>query len=471
METKAGKTPDDPNSFDRQIQCPELRRRLINLARRKGVPEADCEDVASDIIAEAIRCQAGYDRQRGSVATWTVAIGENVILTHVRSLNAQKRKPEGGIISSNAASDADANPLEVRDTRAEAERRSSEEAEHFLGTAKLSKKEAAAIGSRRNKQPQNAGATYSSSTARRAMKKLKQVRSDENFRDRPRGPEPSECAYGKIPPPEHDTALLYDAARRVSWFVKATADWRNSPQWKNVQAFLDNERTAKRFPLAILSQHWPEQFARYRQAADARDPVLRRRFEAAVEIALAFPEWSEKGYCQLDPNERRIRLEQFGWLFGPEPFWEIDERTFEIVVSATDDVPHPKFGLAGFLRSINEAPKNDSHAYSSVHLVRIDGRYPPKTIRESFNKWLAAEPKTASNMIGRSGRRRTTRLIGFAGIRLMDDFRLSKAQAMSWLKQRFGARVPSSPERFERAVATAREGLRDFLPAPAEIGL
>src|SRR4029453_3173556 len=134
METKTDKTPDDPDSFDRQIQRPELRARLIELARRKGVPETDCEDVASDIIAEAIRCQARYDRQSGSVATWTVAVGENVIRTHFRSLKAQKRKPEGGIISSDAASDPDANPLEVRDTRAEAERRSSEEAEHFLDT-------------------------------------------------------------------------------------------------------------------------------------------------------------------------------------------------------------------------------------------------------------------------------------------------------------------------------------------------
>ena len=107
METKPDKTPDDPDSFDRQIQRPELRRRLINLARRKGVPEADCEDIASDIIAEAIRCQAGYDPQRGSFSAWIIAIGENVICTHFRGLNAQKRKPEGGIISSNAASDPD----------------------------------------------------------------------------------------------------------------------------------------------------------------------------------------------------------------------------------------------------------------------------------------------------------------------------------------------------------------------------
>jgi DNA-directed RNA polymerase specialized sigma24 family protein len=471
METKTDKTPDDPDSFDRQIQRPELRTRLINLARRKGVPEADCEDLASDIIAEAIRCQAGYDRQRGSVPTWTIAIGENVIRNRVRSLNAQKRKPEGGIISSNAASDPDANPLELSDTRVEAERRSSEEAEHFLDTAKLSKKEAAAIGSRRNKQPQSAGATFSSSTARRAIKKLKQVASDEKFRERPRGPEPSECAYGMVPSAEHDVAILYDAAQRISWFVEALRAWRNTPEWKHLQAYLDNERTGKRFPLAVLREHWPEPLSRYRQAAQQRDPVLRRRFEAAVEIALAFSEWPRVGYCRLEPSKRREPLEQFGWTFGPMPFWEIDERTFEFLVNAADDAPDPTLGLAGFLKWINEVPKTDSHAYSSVHLIRIDRRYPPKTIRESFNKWLAAQLKPGSNTIGRSGRRPTTRLVGFAGIRLMDEFGLNKAEAMSWLKAHFGGAVPSTPERLERAVRATRDALTDFLPSPAEIGV
>jgi DNA-directed RNA polymerase specialized sigma24 family protein len=121
METKPDKTPDDPDSFERQIQRPELRTQLINLARRKGIPEADSEDVASDIIAEAIRCQARYDRKRGSVATWTVAIGENVIRSYFRRLNAQKRKPDGAVISSDAPSDAGGNPLDVSDKRAEDE--------------------------------------------------------------------------------------------------------------------------------------------------------------------------------------------------------------------------------------------------------------------------------------------------------------------------------------------------------------
>jgi hypothetical protein len=131
------------------------------------------------------------------------------LYSFVRSLNAQKRKPEGGIISSDAATDPDANPLEVRDTRSEAERRSSEEAEHFLHVAKLSDKEEAAIGS------QSAGSSDNSSAGRRAMKKLEQVASDEKFHERPRGPEAAECAYGNIPPAEHDAALLYDAAARI----------------------------------------------------------------------------------------------------------------------------------------------------------------------------------------------------------------------------------------------------------------
>ena len=49
------------------------------------------------------------------------------------------------MISYHAASAPDANPLEVRDTRVEAERRSSEEAEHFLDIASLSEKEKMAV--------------------------------------------------------------------------------------------------------------------------------------------------------------------------------------------------------------------------------------------------------------------------------------------------------------------------------------
>jgi DNA-directed RNA polymerase specialized sigma24 family protein len=471
MEIKTDKPPDDPDSFDRQIQRPELRARLIKLARRKGVPETDCEDVASDIIAEAIRCQAEYDRERGSVSTWVIAIGENVIRTYVRRLTAQKRKPEGGIISSDAASDPDANPLKVRDTRAEAERRSSEEAEHFLDTARLSKKERKAVALHRNKEANEISEKFSSSTARRAMKKLKQAGTDEKFRECARGPDALECAYGKIAPPEHDTALLYDAARRISWFVDAIAQWRNSPEWKQLKLYLDNQRDAKRFPLSILREHWPDQLSRYRQAAHERDPRLRQRFEAAIEVAVAFPEWPYVGYCRLEPNERRERLEQFGWHVGREPFWEIDERTFEFFVSAADDLPDPKVGLSAFLQQVNEAPLNASHTYSSVYLVRIDRRYPLKTLAESFTKWARAKLQATPKTIIRSGRRRTTRLVGFACVRLMDEFGLTKAEAMSWLKAHFGGLMPFTPERLERAARATRDSLKHFLPSPAEIGV
>jgi DNA-directed RNA polymerase specialized sigma24 family protein len=475
METTSDQTPHKSDLFDQQIQRPELRTRLINLARRKGIPEADCEDVASEIIAEAIRCRARYDPQDGSVETLTVAIGENVIRSHFRGLNAQKRKPEGGIISSDAPADADANPLEITDTRAEAERKASEEAEHFLHAAKLSNKEAAAIGSQRNKQFQGAGSTDNSSAGRRAMKKLKQVATDENFQERPRGPEATECAYGNIPAAEHDMALLYDAARRIPWFVEEVARWRNSPEWTYVQAFLADERAAKRFPFAIRLRHWPELLFRYRCAAHKRDPELRRRFENAVEIALVFPEWPSVSYCRLKPNLRRQRLEQlleeFGWQFGSEPFWEINDREFEIFVSAADQIPEPKFGLTPFLKSINEAPQNDSDTYSSVHLVRIDKRYPLKTFLASAEKFWRNKVEGSSKTIAQSGRPRTARLVGFALVRLIDDFDLTTAEAISWVKTRFGRPVPSTPERLEGAARAAREQLKHFLLSPSEIGL
>jgi RNA polymerase sigma factor (sigma-70 family) len=469
MDEKPYQPSKAPDSFSSLIGSPELRAKLIRLARFRRIPAGDCEDIASEAIARAVSNQQEYDPDRASFFSWIKKITENVICSYYRRLNAQKRKAEGGMISLDAAS-IQIESKGPSDAFVQSQH-ASEELEYLIATTNLSEKEKKAIAPQRYQGDEWTEPAISHSTARRAREKVKQTKSDEKFGESPAGPDASECAYGKIPLAEHDTALLYDAARRIPWFVEAIARWRNSPEWKDLQAYLDSERALKRFPLAILREHWPEPLSRYRHAAHERDPVLRRRFEAAVEIALAFSEWPENGYCQLDPNERRLRLEQFGWLFGPEPFWEIDKRTFEIVVSAADDVPHPKFGLAGFLKSINEAPNNDSHAYSSVHLIRIDRRYPPKTIRESFNKWLAAEPKPGSNTIGRSGRRRTTRLVGFAGIRLMDDFDLSKAQATSWLKQRFGARIPSSPERFERAVATAREGLRDFLPSPEEMGI
>jgi len=185
METRTDKPPNDPDSFDRQIERPEIRARLIKLAHLRGVSPDDCEDIASDIIAEAIRCQAEYDPQRASVSTFTIAIGENVIRTYFRGRNAQKRKPEGGIISSDAVSHPDVNPLEVRDKRAEEEQRASERVEHFVVTADLSEKEKKAIAFHRDKDAHQTSEKFSSSTARRAMEKIKQAGTDEKFRASP----------------------------------------------------------------------------------------------------------------------------------------------------------------------------------------------------------------------------------------------------------------------------------------------
>jgi hypothetical protein len=200
--------------------------------------------------------------------------------------------------------------------------------------------------------------------------------------------------------------------------------------------------------------------------------VLRRRFEAAVEIALAFPEWPHVGYCRLEPNERHERLEQFGWLFGSEPFWEIDERTFEFFVKAPDKMPDPNFGLGAFLKSVNEAPQNASDTYSSVHLIRIDRRDSLKTFLASAEKWFRSKLKdSSSETVTRSGRPWTARFVGFACIRLLEDFGLTKFEAMSWLKTHFGGPVPRTPERLERAARATREALKDFLPSPTEIGV
>jgi DNA-directed RNA polymerase specialized sigma24 family protein len=462
----------DPDAFLLQIQSPAIRTELIKLARSKHVPESDREDIASETIAEAIRKRTDYDPERGSVRLWVMIIGKNIIGSYWRTQTAKKRKPEGGVISLDAESDKNGGSrTKPGDAVADTRHSVSEEVQHYIETAKLSEKEANAIAHRLDKKSKKTGEKISSSTTRRGIKKLKQVRNDEKFLECPRGPESSECAYGLLPPPEHNTALLYDALRRISWFVDAIARWRSSPTWKNVQAFLDAERAAKRFPLAISPQHWPEPLSHYRQVAHDRDPELRRRFEAAVEMALAFSEWPRVAYCRLDPNERRQRLEQFGWHFAREPFWEIDERTFEFFLKAADDLPDPRLGLAAFLQAINKAPQNASDTYSSVHLVRIDRRYPPKTLVESFNKWAGAKLKATSKTIKPSGRRRTRLLVGFACVRLMDEFGLNKADAMSWLKSHFGGTVPSTPERLERAARATRDALKDFLPSPTEIGV
>src|SRR4030095_1172104 len=130
-----------------------------------------------------------------------------------------------------------------------------------------------------------------------------------------------------------------------------------------------------------------EQLRSYRQAAYKRGDLLYRQFEAAVDITLAFPEWPKVAYCQLAPGKRRKRLQECGWTFGAEPFWEITEPTFEVFAAAPDENQQPIATLAEFLESLNKSPKTGSDAYSSTHLVRFDWRYPLETITASFRRW------------------------------------------------------------------------------------
>ena len=464
------KPSDEPDSFSSQIKRPELRKGLRQLAWHKGISPVDCEDVASAIIEEAIRCQAEYDPRRASFSSWIVAIGKNVICTHFRKQNAQKRKPERGTISFDAASSCDDDSWEPKDTR-EPERGSSEELEHLIETANLSEKEQKAIASHLDKKGKKSGVRFSSSTGRRARRKMRQVRTDEKFHESPQGPDALECAYGNIPAAERSAAVLFDQLRRTKWFVDAIGDWRKSAESSDARAFLQKQAALERFPLRILDQHWSEQLRSYRQAASKRDEMLYRQFEAAVDTTLAFPEWPTVGYCQLVPGKRRKRLQEFGWTFGAEPFWEITEPTFEVFAAAADEDQQPIATLAQFLESLNKSPKTGTDAYSSTHLVRLDWRYPLDTITASFRRWAEKQPKRQLRPIPQAGRSATTLLVGFAGIRLIDDFGLSLGQAMSWLKERYGGPIPKTPERLERAVRAARDDLKDFLPAPAEIGV
>jgi RNA polymerase sigma factor (sigma-70 family) len=465
MDQKVDEVPDAPDWFTSQIQSLKLRGVLINLARRKGIPADDREDIASEAITRALSNQQEYDRNRGSFFSWIMGITENVIRAYYRKLNAQKRKAEGGTISLDAAPDSE----EPKDAFVE-NQRASEELEHFIGTTKLSEKERKTIARQRQETTQTEP-KISRSTARRARAKLKQAKSDEKFGECPRGPDAPECAYGKIPAAERSAAILFDQLRRTPWFVDAIADWRKSPEWKKIQAYLENERALKRFPLIILRTHWPERLFHYRQAAHERDVVLRRRFEAAVEIPLAFPEWPKLGYCRLAPSERRKRLEEFGWTFGAEPFWEITERTLEIIINAADETQQAGTSLAALLDLINNPLKTGSDVHSSTHLVRIDRRYPLKTILASVKKWANKQQRRGLQQIAQAGRPATTHSVGFACIRLVDDFGLSMGQAMSWLKERYGGPVPATPERLERAVKATRDALKNFLPPPAEMGL
>jgi RNA polymerase sigma factor (sigma-70 family) len=216
MDQEVDEVPDAPDWFTWQIQSLKLRSELINLARRKGVPADDREDIASEAITRAVSNQKEYDRTRGSFFSWIMGITENVIRSYYRKLNAQKRKAKGGIISLDAALASE----EPKDASVESQR-TSEELEHFIGTTKLSEKERRALAHHLRQETTDTKAKISRSTARRAIEKLKQAASDEKFRERPRGPKPYECAYGKIPRSERSAAVLYDPLRRTPWFVNA----------------------------------------------------------------------------------------------------------------------------------------------------------------------------------------------------------------------------------------------------------
>jgi hypothetical protein len=266
------------------------------------------EDIASEVIEEAIRCQAQYDPRRGFFLSWIMAIGKNVIWAHLRKQNAQKRKPEGGIISF----DAELAPSDRDESKGthKPDRRPSEEIEHLIDTASLSEKEQKAIASRLDRTSKNPGVKFSSSTGRRAMRKMRQVRADEEFHQSAQGLDASECAYGNIPAPERSAAVLFDQLRRTKWFVDAIGDWRKSAEWSDARAFLQEQAALTRFPLRILDQHWSERLRSYCQAAYNRDDMVHRQFEAAVDITLAFPEWPTVGYCQLPPDQRCKRLQE-----------------------------------------------------------------------------------------------------------------------------------------------------------------
>jgi DNA-directed RNA polymerase specialized sigma24 family protein len=471
MDPETDKPPNAPDWFTSQIQS--SRSELINLARRKHVPPDDCEDIASEAITQAIRNQANYDPGRGPFWAWIKTIGENVINTYWRRQYAQKRKAVGDVISLDALSIEPSSKDKRRD-RKDAfveKQRALEELEHFVHAASLSEKERKAIASRLGKEAEQAGAEFSPSTDRRAMEKLKQAKADEKFREQPADARLSECAYGTIPAAEHDTALLYDVLRRTAWFVDAADRWKKSVEWKETAIQLEKERGSGRFPLTILPRYWPEEFHRYYRKANDRSPRLRRRFEAAVEIVLAISEWPKLSYCCLDPKKRRHQLEQFGWMFGEEPFWEINERTFELFVDAVEPQPLPN--LSAFLEMINKAPESGSETYNSVHIVRVDWRFPLKSIVTSFEKWAAGEKIQWRGIpkIQRAGRPRNRLLLGYAFGRLTSEFGLSKGAALSWLKKRYGRPMSTSPERIGRAAKHAHDTLKDFLPTPAEIGL
>jgi DNA-directed RNA polymerase specialized sigma24 family protein len=444
----------DERSFDSQIASLEIRSALMYLV--KGVPECDRENVVQDIILAALRERAKFNPALATLKTWISGIGKNVVGSYVRAKNAQKR------IASDDPADFGG------DRNAEPVRKISE-LRGLVDNASLSEKEKKAIF-----PEQNHNQKASASTKHRATQKLKQLRSDDEFHDNCEYPNAPECAYGRIKPDEHTTTLLYDFSRKTSWFVEAVNRWRKTPQWKDVQSDLQSKRTLRRYPLNIPPSDWPGDLHRYYRQVNERSPKLRRQFAAAIEIALAFPEWPAAGFCSLDPLYRRSRLQEFGWVFEEEPFWEISDADYEIFTDGGEiQMPGSSASsqLSRFLEMINQAPRNGSDSYNSVHLIRIDWRYPAKTLVRSFKKWAATQPKQDTAKIQSAGRPRTRLLLGYAFDRLTNEFGMNAFTALSWLKKNYGSRVPTSPETLRRAAARARNSLRNVLPPPTEIGL
>jgi hypothetical protein len=142
-------------------------------------------------------------------------------------------------------------------------------------------------------------------------------------------------------------------------------------------------------------------------------------------------------------------------------------------VSASASEPPASSDLPAFLEMINKAPQSGSDLYSSTHLIRVDWRFPPKRIVNSFAKWAAVARKQESDIprVQSAGRPKTGVLLGYALNRLTTEFGMSARSAFSWLKKNYGAPVSTSPERIKRTAKRARDALKDYLPVPTEIGL
>jgi DNA-directed RNA polymerase specialized sigma24 family protein len=290
----------DDSSFDSQIASSETRSMLVREARLKGVPESDCDDIASETILRAYKSKASFNSTRASLTTWLRVICAKVIRNYFRRAGTQKRNAPGGLVSLD----------DVPEPRDE----NTRQAEHdVVDRANLSKKERDSVRlSLRGAKKHGIATKVSSSTIHRATEKIEQIRSDDRFEEQPHGPDPVECGYGTVPRAQHGAALLYDFSRATSWFVEAIKRWRKTPQWNEIQSHLRDERNAKRFPLTVPPRDWPAGLYHYYRKANEYSPQLRRRFAAAIEIALTFPEWPSVPYCGPGYNERRHRLESRG---------------------------------------------------------------------------------------------------------------------------------------------------------------